>query len=69
MRLLWIIPHLSVVAELIAFLFTLMGADQQLQVVPVQKVLCDVRTPVATPAPHLIWDTALWNHGVTPEQV
>lgn len=56
-------------AELITVLFTLMGADDKLQVVFVQKVLGNVGAPIATTASHLIGCAAILRHRVTPQQV
>ena len=56
-------------AELITILFTLMRADDELQVVSVQEILCDIRAPVAASAPHLIGYAAVLVHRVTPQQV
>lgn len=61
--------HLTVVAELITVLFTLVGADDELQVVPVQEFLCDVGAPIAASAPHLVGYAAVLNHWVAPQQV
>lgn len=61
--------HLPIVAELITILFALMGANNELQVVSVQEVLCDIGTPVAAPTSHLIGYAAVLAHGVTPQQV
>lgn len=56
-------------AELITVLFTLVGADEELQVVFVQKVLGDIGTPVAASAPQLVGNAAVLGHGVAPQQV
>lgn len=56
-------------AELVALLLALVGADDELQVVPVQEVLCDVGAPVAAAAPHLVGNAAILGHGVAPQQV
>lgn len=56
-------------AELIAVLFTLVGADDELQVVSVQEVLCDVGAPVAASAPHLVGCAAVLGDRVAPQQV
>lgn len=61
--------HLTVVAELVAFLFALMRADDELQVVSVQEVLGDVGAPVAAPTSHLVGHAAVLSHRVTPKQV
>lgn len=61
--------HLTVVAELIAVLFTLMGPDDELQVVSVQEVLCDVGAPVAASTSYLIGCATILGHRVTPQQV
>lgn len=61
--------HLPVVAELITLLFTLMGADDELQVVFVQELLSDVWAPVATSASHLIGNAAILSHWVAPQKV
>lgn len=61
--------HSPAVAELVALLLALVGADEQLQIVSVQHVLRDVGAPVAASAPHLVGNTALQGHGVTPQQV
>lgn len=55
--------------ELIAILFTLVGADDELQVVSVQEVLCDVRAPVAASTSHLIGCATILGHRVAPQQV
>lgn len=62
-------PHLPVVAELVTLLFALVGTDDELHVVSVQELLCDVGTPVATPTPHFVGYAAVLVHGVAPEQV
>lgn len=56
-------------AELVTFLFALVGADDELQVVSVQEVLRDVGAPVAAAAPHLIGHAAVLGHRVAPQQV
>lgn len=56
-------------AELITVLLTLVGADDELQVVPVQEVLCDVGAPVAASTSHLIGCAAVLGHRVAPQQV
>lgn len=56
-------------AELVTLLLALMGADDELQVVPVQKVLGDVGAPVAAPTPHLVGNAAVLGHWVAPQQV
>lgn len=61
--------HLTVVAELVTLLLALMGADDELQVVPVQEVLGDVGAPVAAPTPHLVGNAAVLGHWVAPQQV
>ena len=55
--------------ELVTLLFALVGADDELQVVPVQEVLGDVGAPVAASAPQLVGDAAILGHGVAPQQV
>lgn len=69
---LWVVSvsaHLTVVAKLITLLFTLMRADDELQVVSVQEVLCDVGAPVAASAPHLVGCAAILGHWIAPQQV
>lgn len=61
--------HLTVVAELITLLFTLVGADNELQVVSVEEVLSDVRAPVAASPSHLVGYAAILGHWVAPQQV
>lgn len=56
-------------AELITVLFTLVGADDELQVVSVQEVLGDIGAPVAASAPHLVGYAAVLVHRVAPQQV
>lgn len=56
-------------AKLVTLLFTLVGADDELQIVPVQEVFSDVGAPVAAPAPHLVGHAAVQGHGVAPQQV
>lgn len=56
-------------AELVTFLLALVGADNELQVVPVHKVICDVGAPVAAPATHLVGNAAVLSHWVAPQQV
>ena len=56
-------------AKLITLLFTLVGADDELQVVSVQEVLGDVGAPVAASAPHFIGHAAVLAHRVAPQQV
>lgn len=56
-------------AELIALLFALMGANDELQIVSVQEVLGDIRAPVAASAPHLVGYASILSHWVTPQQV
>lgn len=61
--------HLTVMAELVTLLLALMGADDELQVVPVHKVFSDVGAPVAAPATHLVGNAAILSHWVAPQQV
>lgn len=61
--------HPAVVTELVAVLFALMGADEELEVVSPQHVLSDIWPPVAAPTTHLIGDAAILWHWVTPQQV
>lgn len=61
--------HLTVVAELIALLFTLVGADNELQIVSVEEILSDVGAPVAASPSHLVGYAAILGHWVTPKQV
>lgn len=61
--------HLPVVAELVTLLFALVGADDELQVVLVQELLGDVRAPVAASASHFVWNAAVLDHRVAPQQV
>lgn len=56
-------------AELIAILFALVGADEELQVVSVQEVLGDIGPPVAASTSHLVGDAAILGHRVAPQQV
>lgn len=56
-------------AELITILFALVGADDELQVVSIQEVLCDIGAPVAASTSQLIGDAAVLGHGVAPQQV
>lgn len=56
-------------AELIALLFALMGANNELQIVSVQEVLGDIRAPVAASTPHLVGYASILSHRVTPQQV
>ena len=56
-------------AELVALLFALVGADEELQVVLVQELLGDVGAPVAAPASHFVWNAAVLDHRVAPQQV
>lgn len=56
-------------AELVTLLLALVGADDELQVVPVQEILGDVWAPVAAPAPHLVGNAAILSHWVAPQQV
>ena len=62
-------PHLAVVAELVALLFALVRADDELEVVSAQKLLRHIWTPVAAPAPQLIGEAAILSHRVTPQHV
>lgn len=61
--------HLPVVAELVTLLFALMGADDELKVVLVQKLLCDVRAPVAASTSNFVWNASVLDHRVAPQQV
>lgn len=61
--------HLPVVAELVTLLLALMRADDELKVVLVQELLCDVRAPVAASTSHFVWNAAVLDHRVTPQQV
>ncbi len=63
------IPDLTIVAKLVSVLFTLVWADDELEIVPVQKVLCDIRTPITASATDLVGNTTILRHGVTPQQV
>lgn len=56
-------------AELVTFLFTLVGADDELHVVSAQEVLGDVRAPVAASATHLVGYAAVLGHRVAPQQI
>lgn len=62
-------PHLTVVTKLIAVLFALVGADDELEVVFVQEVLGDVGAPVAASAPYFVGHAAVLGYGVAPQQV
>lgn len=55
--------------ELVAFLFALMGADEELEVVSSQHFLCDVGPPIAAAASHLVGYAAILGHWVTPQHV
>lgn len=61
--------HPAVMAELIAVLFALMGADEELQVVSSQHFLSDIWPPVAASASYLIGNAAILGHWVTPQHV
>lgn len=63
------IADLTIVAKLVSILLALMWADDELEIVSVQKVLGDIRTPVTTSATDLIWNATVLRHGVTPQQV
>lgn len=56
-------------AELVAFLFALMGADEQLEVVSPEHLLCDIRPPVAAAASHLVGIAAILGHWIAPQYV
>lgn len=61
--------HHAVVTKLIAFLFALVGADEELEVVSPQHFLGDVWPPVAASAPDLIGNAAILGHWVAPQHV
>lgn len=61
--------HPSVVAELVAVLFALMGANEELQVVSSQHLLSDIWAPVAATTSHLIGNAAILGHGVAPQHI
>lgn len=63
------LTDLPVVAELVAFLLALMGADEELQVVLLKDLPCHVRSKVAATTSHRIYSAALLRDGVTPENV
>ncbi len=65
----YVCAHPAVVAELVAFLFALMGADEELEVVSSQHFLSDIWPPVAASASHLIGNAAVLGHWVTPQHV
>lgn len=61
--------HHAVVTKLVAFLFALVRADEELQAVSAQHLLSDVWPPVAAATPHLVGNAAVLRHGVAPQQV
>lgn len=61
--------HLAVVAEFIAFRLALVGSDQELQAVFLQKLLSHVRPKVTAPSTDSVGLAALLQHGVTPQDV
>ncbi len=63
------IPDLTIVAKLVSVLFALVWAYDELEIVPVQKVLCDIRTPITASTTDLVGNTTILRHGVTPQQV
>lgn len=65
----YLLSHLTIVAELVSVLLALMWADDELEVLSVQKVLCDIRTPVTSSSSDLIGNTTIMRHGITPQQV
>lgn len=65
----YLCAHPAVVAELIAVLFALMGADEELEVVSSQHLLSDIWPPVAASASHLIGNAAILGHWVTPQHI
>lgn len=64
-----LISYLSTVAELVAFWLALMGADQELQVVLLQKFLCHIGPKVAATSSDCIYYATLLRHGVTPQYI
>lgn len=61
--------NLSIVAELIALLFTLMWSDEQTEAVFLQKRLSHVWSEVTASATERVWKTAILIFRVTPEDV
>lgn len=68
-RLHLICAHHAVVTELVAFLFALMGADEELEVVSSQHFLGDIGPPIAAAASHLVGYAAILGHWVAPQHV
>lgn len=61
--------HLSIVAELIALLFTLMGSDEQTEAVFLQKRLSHVWPEVTASTAERVWAAAILIFRVTPEDI
>lgn len=61
--------HHAVVTKLISFLFALMGANEELEVVSPQHSLRHIRPPVAASTSHLVGNAAILGHWVTPQHV
>lgn len=56
-------------AEFVAVLFALMGADEELEIVSSQHFFCDIWPPVAASTSHLIGNAAVLGRGVTPQDI
>lgn len=61
--------YLATVTQLITFLFTLVGSDDQLQAVLEQQSPRDVRAEVASATSEYVWAAAFLGFGVTPQYI